>query len=559
MVPTLSKPSAAAATASAATTTPAPATERSTLLSIGTEEGDPPVVSWVQKIRRLPGALLVILSILSISAIFFVGSVLLKATLLHTKSVTIRRSDHYEFPNDFVWGAATSSYQIEGAVNEDGRGKSIWDTFCEQPGHVADNSSGAVACDHYHRFHSDVLLIKSLGLKAYRFSISWSRIYPDGSGVINQAGIHFYNKLIDTLLDHDIEPWVTLYHWDLPQTLEDRYNGWLSEEIVIDFGEYARTCFKNFGDRVKHWITLNESWSVAVQSYNDGTKAPGRGKDPRHETYVAGHHLILAHARAAWIYKKEFASTQKGVIGISNCGDFRYPKDPSSVADQNAAFRAMAFQFSWFMDPFFLGDYPLEMRAELGERLPAFSAEERKLLLGTVDFIGLNHYSSLYAAEPQQKPDFGGYWADIRVDFSSDIHWKKNFMGWSVVPDGCRELLLWISRRYGHKIPIVITENGTAEEESDIASALRDKERRDYFENYLRASAEAIEKGVNLIGYFAWSLMDNFEWEYGYTKRFGIVHVNYETQDRTPKLSGKWYSEAAKTNGRNIAKIDREI
>jgi beta-galactosidase len=463
---------------------------------------------------------------------------------------------HHEFPNEFVWGAATSSYQIEGAATEGGKGLSIWDTYCEQPGHVADNTSGVVACDHYHRVESDVKLMARLGLKAYRFSISWPRIYPNGSGKVNQQGIDFYNRLIDTLLEHGIEPWVTLYHWDLPQALEDDYGGWLGREILDDFGEYARTCFQAFGDRVKNWITLNESWTVAVQSYNDGTKAPGRGDDPAHQTYLAGHHLVLAHARAAGIYKQEFFSAQKGIIGIANCGDFRYPRS-GSPEDAEAADRAIIFQYAWLTDPFYFGDYPTEMKAVLGDRLPEFTDEERETLMGTTDFLGLNHYSSLYAAAPKKDPSYGGYWADMYVDFSSDPTWKKNHMGWSIVPDGCRELLLWISNRYNHPT-IVMTENGSAEDEPDLATALRDEGRRDYFEGYLRACAEAIEMGVNLAGYFAWSLMDNFEWEYGYSRRFGICRVDFDTQERTPKLSADWYSETIKVNGKNIAKIGEE-
>jgi beta-galactosidase len=465
---------------------------------------------------------------------------------------------HHEFPNEFVWGAATSSYQIEGAATEGGKGRSIWDTYCEQPGHVFDNTSGVVACDHYHRVESDVKLMAKLGLKAYRFSISWPRIYPYGSGqVVNQQGIDFYNNLIDLLLEHGIEPWVTLYHWDLPQALQDDYGGWLGREIIDDFGAYARTCFQAFGDRVTHWITLNESWTVAVQSYNDGTKAPGRGNDPSHQTYLAGHHLVLAHARAAGIYKQEFVSKQKGVIGIANCGDFRYPANSGSPEDAEAADRAIIFQYAWLTDPFYFGDYPSEMKDRLGDRLPKFTDEERETLMGTTDFLGLNHYSSLYAAAPKKDPSYGGYWADMYVDFSSDPTWKKNHMGWSIVPDGCRELLLWISNRYDYPT-IVMTENGSAEDEPDLATALRDEGRREYFEGYLRACAEAIDMGVNLAGYFAWSLMDNFEWEYGYTRRFGICRVDFNTQERTPKLSANWYSETIKANGKNIAKIGEE-
>ena len=455
------------------------------------------------------------------------------------------------FPANFVWGAATSSYQIEGGVSEGGRGTSIWDTYCELPDTVADRSSGAVACDHYHRFKSDVELIKNLGVKAYRFSIAWPRIFPDGTGEVNMDGVKFYNNLIDTLIEHDIEVWVTLYHWDLPQSLEDRYRGWLGSEIVDDFGEYARTCFELFGDRVKRWITLNESWTVAVQSYTDGTKAPGRSENAPVDTYIAGHHLILAHARAAKIYKREFYSSQHGIIGIANCGDYRYPKDSNSLEDMQAADRAMIFQFAWLTDPFYFGDYPSVMRERLGDRLPQFTPDERNELEYSVDFIGLNHYSSLYAAEPKEEPNYGGYWADMHVEFSSDDTWKKNFMGWSVVPDGCRELLLWIARRYPGAT-IVITENGTAEDEPDFDSALNDEGRRQYFEGYIRAAGEAMELGVKLAGYFAWSLMDNFEWEYGYTKRFGICRVDFDTLVRTPKLSAKWYGETIRSSGANL-------
>ena len=465
-----------------------------------------------------------------------------------------------EFPKGFLWGAATSSYQIEGAVNEDGRGLSIWDTYCDQPNAISDHSSGAVACDHYHRFKDDVRMMKDLNIQAYRFSIAWPRIFPNGTGELNQKGIDFYNELIDELVKNNIEPVITLYHWDLPQALEDRYGGWLGREIVDDFANYARTCFRAFGDRVKYWITLNESWTVAVQGYNDGSKAPAKLDNPSINVYQAAHNLVLAHARAATIYKQEFVndnddatdSNRQGWIGIANCGDFRYPKDPNKVEDVEAAERAMIFQYAWLSDPFFFGDYPKEMRELLGDRLPKFTNKEREELMnGSTDFLGLNHYSTLYAANVDNDSSIGGYWGDMRVRFSTDPSWKKNFMGWSTNPDGCRELLLWISDRYDGAT-IIITENGTSEDEPNLATSLRDEGRREYFEGYLRACREAIDKGVNLVGYFAWSLMDNFEWEYGYTKRFGICHVDYETQKRTPKRSALWYSEAIESNGANI-------
>eukprot|EP00980_Cylindrotheca_fusiformis_P003968 scaffold874_cov126-Cylindrotheca_fusiformis.AAC.1 len=505
------------------------------------------------RIRKLDGLLFTLVG----GALVILLIVFVRLFVPHNQAIaaTSMYQDYHSFPNTFVWGAATSAYQIEGAANEDGKGVSIWDTYCEKKGNIADGSSGAIACDHYHRIEEDVQLMHSLHIKAYRFSISWTRIYPDGVGVVNQAGIDFYNKLIDTLLKYDIEPWITLYHWDLPQMLEDKYGGWLDRQIVDDFGNYARTCFDAFGDRVQHWITLNESWTVAVGGYQDGNKAPGIVRNPAVEVYQAGHNLMLAHARAATIYKKEFAPTQRGVIGISNSGDYRYPK--LSPEDDDAAERAMVFQYAWLTDPFFFGDYPSQMKERLGDRLPSFSAQERVELIGSLDFMGLNHYSTMYAQEPKsakENSEFDGYWSDMNVVFSSDPSWRKNDMGWSTNPDGCRELLLWISQRYGN-VPIHITENGTAEDEPDLATALRDEGRREYIEQYLRACAESIELGVPLEGYFAWSLMDNFEWEYGYTKRFGLCYVDYETLERTPKLSALWYTQAIDASGGNIPRI----
>jgi beta-glucosidase/6-phospho-beta-glucosidase/beta-galactosidase len=349
-------------------------------------------------------------------------------TTMQTTHKTLLLPRRQQFPDNFVWGVATSSYQIEGAAHEGGRGLSIWDTFCEKEGEIADGSNGDVACDHYHRFKEDVQLMKTLNIKAYRFSISWPRILPNGNNMeINPEGLAFYNALIDELLLHDIEPWITLYHWDLPQALEDEYGGWLSRKIVDDFGRYASICFQSFGDRVKRWITINEPWTVAVQAYSDGTKAPGRLGNPQVEVYVAAHHLLLAHARAAKIYKQIFAF-QKGTIGISNCGDFRYPLNPESQDDRDAAERAMVFQYAWFTDPLVLGDYPKEMRERIGNRLPTFSKAERLEMIGSLDFQGLNHYSTLYASSNREESKVGGYWTDMDVEFSSDPKWRKNLM-----------------------------------------------------------------------------------------------------------------------------------
>jgi beta-glucosidase len=344
-----------------------------------------------------------------------------------------------------------------------------------------------------------------------------------------------------------------LYHWDLPKALEDQYGGWQSPNIVNDFGTYASACFEAFGDRVKKWITINEPWTVAVQAYEDGTKAPGKVVNPQVDVYVAGHHLLLAHARAATIYKRDFANEQGGVIGISNCGDFRYPLDPNSVDDQKAAERAMIFQYAWFTDPTVFGDYPDEMKDRIGDRLPKFSDAQRKELIGSLDFMGLNHYSTLYAAPKSGESQYGGYWTDMSVSFSSDDAWRKNYMGWSTNPDGCRELLLWIGQRYPD-LPIVITENGTSENEPDVNTAVHDEGRRQYFESYIRACHEAIQRGVPLVGYFAWSLFDNFEWEYGFTQRFGICYVELESLERTPKSSALWFRTTIRANGSNLLK-----
>ena len=503
-------------------------------------------------------------------------------------ATTMSNNENLFFPSNFIWGTATSSYQVEGAVHEGHRGVSIWDTFCKEDQdheqqefviddrdrdhrrrrHIVDGSNGDVACDHYHRFRDDVLLMKRLNIKAYRFSIAWTRIFPNGrkgegkdSGS-NPDGVAFYNELIDELLVHDIEPWVTLYHWDLPQALEDEYGGWLDPRIVDDFGEYAATCFDAFGDRVKHWITLNESWTVAVQAYEDGTKAPGLTDNPPVNVYRAGHHLLLAHARAVSMYRSSRIPSHKsdGRIGIANCGDFRYPKNPQSLDDQDAAERAMVFQFGWLTDPLVFGDYPQEMKDRVGDRLPKFTLEQKEELVGTLDFVGLNHYSTLYAAAKKQPEEddeenrpvvYGGYWNDMAVDFATDPSWRKNYMGWSTNPDGCRELLLWISKRYPG-LEIAMTENGTSEDEPNVDIAIDDDGRRRYFESYLRACGEAIQLGVPLHAYFAWSLMDNFEWEYGYTRRFGICYVDFHTLERTPKSSALWYRDTIELNGSNL-------
>jgi beta-glucosidase/6-phospho-beta-glucosidase/beta-galactosidase len=468
----------------------------------GEQEGE-----WSHRTKK--GKILCCLSIMCGFA--FICVLAMSMFRFHNENVDSKRRN---FPLEFVFGAATSSYQIEGATREDGRGPSVWDTFViSQPNPILDNSTGDIACDHYHRVEEDVRLMKDLHLKAYRFSMSWSRILPEGTrdGGVNQAGIDFYNHLIDTLLENDIVPYVTLFHWDTPQALEDRYGGWLDARTAEAFAEdYSRIAFRAFGDRVQHWITINEPWTVAVNGYSSGIHAPGHKDKPGTEPYIVGHNLLLAHAKATLIYRESFQVKQKGVIGIANSGDFRYPARKDDEDSQEAAERAMVFQFGWFVDPLFFGEYPQAMRDRLGDRLPKVTASERQLFLeASTDFLGLNYYSAFLASTPHKEAEYGGYWADIHVDFRDDPVWRHNDMGWNVVPDGLREMLLWVSNRYNNP-KVYITENGSAEYEPDIQTALNDEERRSFFEDHLRACSNALSEGVQLEGYFAWSLMDNF-------------------------------------------------
>ena len=458
------------------------------------------------------------------------------------------------FPKNFTWGSATSAYQIEGAWNIDGKGPSIWDSFCMIPAKISNNHNGNTACDHYHKFEDDIKMMKSLGLKAYRFSIAWPRILPTGKGKINKEGIRFYSQVIDCLLENGIEPWVTLYHWDLPLALQFEDDGWLGDSISDHFANYAKVCFENFGDRVKNWITINEAWVAAMLGYGQGVFAPGRVSNV--EPYLAGHNLLLAHGKAAKIYRSTFKSKQGGRIGITNNCDWREPLT-KSPEDQEAAERALEFFLGWFADPIYKGDYPESMKSRLGERLPAFTEEEKKMLLGSSDFFGLNHYTTMMAA--QSKPDDpigsvygnGGLSDDQDVTLSLNKEWKLTSMKWAVVPWGCKKLLNWIAKRYNNP-EIVITENGCAYDDKIIEGKIEDHHRLEFYKTYLEACHEALCDGVNLTGYFAWSLMDNFEWASGYEKRFGLVHIDFKNLQRTPKSSAIWYSSVIENNGINI-------
>jgi beta-glucosidase len=453
------------------------------------------------------------------------------------------------FPANFRWGTATAAYQIEGATRIDGRGPSIWDAFSRIPGKIHGGHTGDIACDHYRRFKEDVCLLKSMGVKCYRFSISWPRVLPQGRGDVNEKGVAFYNELIDLLLENDIEPWVTIYHWDLPLALQIEMDGLLNPDIAKCFADYARLCFKLFGDRVRHWITLNEPWCSAVLGHGNGYFAPGRVSET--EPFVAAHNLLRAHAYMVDVYRRDFQESQRGVIGITNNSDWHEPLT-DSAEDRETADRALEFSLGWFADPIYFGDYPSSMRDRLGSTLPQFSEEDQKLLKGSSDFFGLNHYNTnMSAAEgsiDSMLQDLYNNEGD-HVDLLRDPSWKQTDMGWNIVPWGIRKLLEWIDKRYGHP-PIYITENGCALPGEDVREvALNDVGRLEFFKGYLGACHEAIENGVDLRGYMCWSMMDNLEWSYGYSKRFGLTWVDFKTGERFPKASFRWYSTVCTENG----------
>jgi beta-glucosidase len=450
------------------------------------------------------------------------------------------------FPPGFLWGTATSAWQIEGGHDADGKGPSIWDAFSRIPGRIRDGDTGDVACDHYHRFREDVALIRDLGFKAYRFSISWPRLLPAGSihrGSINEDGVRFYSELIDLLLENGIEPWVTLYHWDLPLALQFESDGWLGPATVDAFVAYADLCFDRFGGRVKRWITFNEPWVTAVYGHGMGTMAPGRFSNK--EPYTAGHHQLLAHARAVALYRQRYAH-QQGMIGITNNCDWREPRS-NAPGDRAAAQRAMEFFLGWFADPVWKGDYPQVMKERAGGKLPAFTAEEKSMLKGSSDFFGLNTYSTQYAeqAEGAGEDDF---FSDQGVALSSDGGWQRTDFDWAVVPWGCGKLLEWIRDRYDNP-PVYITENGCSYDDAPGPDGrIRDTRRIAFYQSYLNACHQAISHGVNLKGYFAWSLLDNIEWAEGYSQRFGLVHVDRRTLGRMPKDSARWFMETVRAN-----------
>jgi len=457
---------------------------------------------------------------------------------------------------NFLWGFATASYQIEGGPTADGRGPSIWDTFCKISGKIADGSSGDVACDSYNRTAEDIALLKLTGAKAYRFSISWSRIIPIGgrNDPINPAGIAFYKKFVDDLLAEGIVPFVTLFHWDLPDGLDKRYGGLMNKaEFVADFAHYARVIFEAL-PKVKNWITFNEPWCSSILGYNTGLFAPGHTSDrtksdvgdSSRECWIVGHNFLIAHGAAVKIYREEFKSKDGGQIGITLNGDATYPWDPEDPLDVEAAERKLEFSISWFADPIYFGKYPDSMVKQLGDRLPTWTPEEIALVKGSNDFYGMNHYTANYVRHkktPAEADDFLGNLETLFISKSGENIGPETQSFWlRPNPQGFRNLLNWISKRYGYPT-IYCTENGTSlKGENDMTKEqiLDDEFRAEYFRGYINALAGAVKDGCKIQGYLAWSLMDNFEWAEGYETRFGVTYVDYEGgQGRYPKKSAK--------------------
>jgi beta-glucosidase len=442
------------------------------------------------------------------------------------------------FPETFRFGAATAAYQIEGSVRADGRGESIWDRYAHTPGRVHNGDTGDVACDHYRRYLEDLDLMAALGLQLYRFSISWPRVLPDGKGRPNRAGLDFYRRLVTGLRERDIEPLATLYHWDLPQALQDE-GGWAQRDTAARFAEYAALVFQELGEEVQSWITHNEPWVTAFEGYGYGTKAPGVSHWPT--ALAVAHNLLVSHGLAVRIFRDVGPTAGEIAIALN-----LYPVYPASASakDREAAHRLDGFVNRWFLDPVTSGEYPPDMVAEFEARYGPFDfirPGDLATIAEPIDFLGINYYSRLLAA------DDPSHQLGVRTPLGG---LPTTAMGWEVSPETFYDLLVRVGR--DHPLPIVVTENGAAYTDAPPANGVvDDPERVDYLRRHLAAVERAIADGVDVRGYCAWSLLDNFEWDHGYSKRFGIVYVDYETQRRVPKRSALWYRDliAATANG----------
>lgn len=439
------------------------------------------------------------------------------------------------FPPGFLWGAATSAYQVEGAVRADGRGESIWDVFSHIPGNIADGSTGDIACDQYHRYPDDIAIMRELGLTGYRFSIAWPRVFPNGSGSINRAGLDHYRRLVDALLEAGIAPLVTLYHWDLPRPLQSR-GGWANRDTALRFGEFAHVVAGALGGEVERWITINEPWIAAFFGHLFGWFAPGQRSLPT--ALAAAHHLMLAHGEGMDALRAELPPTAKAGIALNLS-----PVEPldDSNADAEAAHRFDGSLNRWFLDALYRGRYPDDMLAAYGDALPDIRDGDLARISRPTDFLAVNYYSPMVVRWARGAPL-------LDVELASRPGVPTTAMGWEIAPDGLYRLLARLRDEYAPP-SILIAENGAAFEDRLVDGAVDDPGRERYLHDHLLAAFRAVEDGVPLHGYLAWSLLDNFEWSHGYEKRFGLVHVDFATQERTIKRSGRWFAEVTRENG----------
>lgn len=441
-----------------------------------------------------------------------------------------------KFPEKFVWGTATASYQIEGGVKEGGRGETIWDRYAHIPGNVYNNDHGDVACDYYHRYKEDIQLMKSMGMKAYRFSIAWSRILPDGVGRINEEGIQFYQNVIDELKAAGIEPYITLYHWDLPQKLQDR-GGWANDDSPKWFLEYAKAVFSAYSKQVKYWITLNEPYCTAFLGNYEGRQAPGL-RDFSTALKVS-YNLYRGHGEVVRYFRE---NVKTGEIGITLNLMGRLPFS-NSKEDVEAAKRADGYLNRWFIEPIMLGKYPEDMvkwYKEQGVIVPEVSSEDLELMSQKLDFLGLNYYNDFYVKKSNKWP--------LHFAIENPTGVQVTDRAWPITEDGLKNMLLRLKNEYGVE-RIFITENGASFLDIvEVDGQVHDSGRRDYLRRHLLKVHEAIEAGVNVEGYFEWSFCDNYEWGFGYSSRFGLVYIDFETQERIVKDSGKYYSEIIRSN-----------
>lgn len=470
------------------------------------------------------------------------------------------------FPTTFLWGAATASYQIEGAVAEDGRGPSIWDTFSATPGKTLDGHSGAVAADHYHRTAEDVALMKELGLHAYRFSLAWPRIQPTGSGAFNQAGLDFYSRLVDQLLEAGIDPVATMYHWDLPQALEDA-GGWPVRDTALRFGDYGRKVVEELGDRVKVWTTLNEPWCSSYLGYGSGVHAPGRTDGA--DALAAVHHLNLAHGLAGRAVREILGD--HATLSLTLNLHVARPDDPTSAADLDAARKIDALANRAFLNPVLDGYYPADLLEDTTGVTDWTFVQDGDLETAHtgLDVLGVNYYSTQRVRRfsfDHVKAMADGHGASAASPWvgADDVEFlvqpgPYTAMGWNIDPSGMTELLVGLSRTYPG-LPLMITENGAAFD--DVVSGdgrVHDADRVAYLHDHIEAVGAAMDAGADVRGYFVWSLMDNFEWAYGYHRRFGIVRIDYDSLERTWKDSAHWYRELLRTNALPPAEIAPDL